>query len=210
MIGRKIGDIAFKINKKIHFIHFRIDRIADIDRFLPNTFQSAAEQVYLLGEPEGELAGSEYLAVYENLEAGALPNLNLAEIKKRLEFLLELNQNGLLLSAHDISEGGLAIALAEMTKNIGIKVDINLENTEALKVLFGECLGRFIISTTKQQAGEIEALAAAKNIPLLFLGVTGGNNLQLTLNGLKSLDLNLGKYRPVYEKSIARIMDRNE
>lgn len=187
-----------------------IGLLEDIDRFLPNTFQSAAEQVYLLGEPEGELAGSEYLAVYENLEAGALPNLNLAEIKKRLEFLLELNQNGLLLSAHDISEGGLAIALAEMTKNIGIKVDINLENTEALKVLFGECLGRFIISTTKQQAGEIEALAAAKNIPLLFLGVTGGNNLQLTLNGLKSLDLNLGKYRPVYEKSIARIMDRNE
>jgi len=187
-----------------------IGLLEDVDRILPNAFRSAAEQVYLLGEPEGELAGSEYLAVYENVEAGALPELNLPEIKNRLEFLLELNQSGLLLSAHDIAEGGLAVALAEMTKNIGVKVNLNLENSEALTVLFGERLGRFIISAPKQNADKIEALAAAKNIPLFFLGETGGSNLQITFNGQKCLDLNLGKYRPVYEQSIAKIMDGTE
>jgi len=178
----------------------------DVDRLLPNTFQSAAEQVYLLGEPEGELAGSEYLAIYENMEAGALPEMNLPEIKNRLEFLLKLQQNGLLLSVHDISEGGLAVALAEMTKNIGVKVNLDLDNSAILKVFFGERLGRFLITVSKQNAGKVEALAVAQNIPLLFLGETGGSNLQIIFNGQKLIDLSLGKYRPIYEQSIAKIM----
>jgi phosphoribosylformylglycinamidine synthase II len=179
--------------------------LEDLKHVLSNQFHSGGEQIYLLGELEGELAGSEYLALFENLEAGALPELNLQEIKKRLDFLLELNRAGLLLAAHDVTEGGLAVALAEMTEKCGATVKFNTKNK--LKALFGERLGRIIISTAKENAPKIESQAKTAGICLHSLGESGGNSLRIFVNETISLDIPLNKYRPVFEQTISKIME---
>jgi len=177
----------------------------DLDQVLGNRFKTEGEQIYLLGELDGELAGSEYLAMYENLEAGALPPLDLVKIKDRLDFLLELNRAGLLLAAHDVTEGGLAVALAEMTAGCGAKVSLNSQ--DELKTLFGERLGRIIISARRENGSKIESLARSAGIPLHYLGESAGNSLQITVNGLIRLDISLEKYRPVFEQTIRNIMN---
>ncbi|NLI93194.1 MAG: phosphoribosylformylglycinamidine synthase subunit PurL [Peptococcaceae bacterium] len=182
-----------------------IGLLEDLDLVLCNHIKTEGEQIYLLGELEGELAGSEYLAMFENLEAGALPELNLKNIKEILTFLLKLNGKGLLTAAHDISEGGLAVALAEMTVQYGASV--NLETADKLKALFGERLGRILISTTKGNAAKIESLAHQAGVSLRHLGESGGKTLTIMVNGSKCLDVSLDKYRPVFERTIRNIMN---
>lgn len=179
--------------------------IEDLNQVLSNQFKAKGEQIYLLGELAGELAGSEYLAVFENLEAGALPELNLGQIKRTIDFLLELNREGLLAAAHDLAEGGLAVALAEMTVRCG--ATINIKTEDLLKVLFGERLGRILIATTKENGSKIEKLAQAAQIPCHYLGESGGDTLKIDINGATCLDISLGKYRPVFEQTIRSIMD---
>lgn len=176
----------------------------DLNHVLGNTFQKPGELVYLIGEPEGELAGSEYLAQFENLEAGALPDLNLHDIKGRIDFLLELNKAGKVLSAHDVSEGGLAVALAEMGLSTGARIELRTD--EPLRVLFGEKLGRMIIAVSPEDGGHVEELARTARIPLAKLGVTGGDSLSVTINGKPCIDIAVSEYRPVFERTIRKIM----
>lgn len=183
-----------------------IGLLEDLDQVLGNRFQSEGEQIYILGELEGELAGSEYLAMFEGLEAGALPELDLKGIKERLEFLLELNGAGLLRSAHDVTEGGLAVSLAEMTEKYG--ATINIETNHKLKAFFGERLGRILFSASKENASRIESLAKAAGIPLTSLGETGGDKLRIMVNGTSCLNISLDKYRPIFEQTIRSIMDQ--
>ncbi|HHV65270.1 MAG TPA: phosphoribosylformylglycinamidine synthase subunit PurL [Peptococcaceae bacterium] len=179
--------------------------IEDLSQILGNTFRSEGEQIYLLGELEGELSGSEYLAQLENMEAGKLPELDLQEIKRRIDFLLELNKQGILLSAHDVSEGGLAVALAEMTVKYGATV--NIKGSNQLKKLFGERLGRIIISISAQNAPKLEASAKDAGIPLVHLGESGGNTLKVMFNETCCLNVPLATYRPLFEQAIANRMN---
>ena len=178
--------------------------IEDISNILSNEFRSEQEQIYLIGELHGELSGSQYLSMWENLEAGALPELNLQAIKDRINFLLELNAAGYVLAAHDVTEGGLAVALAEMTVATG--AILNLNTDDELKALFGERLGRIIISVSNENRDRVEKLARAAGIPLHHLGESDGSQLNISINGSQCLDIPVRTYRRVYEKTIAEIM----
>ncbi|KUO65853.1 MAG: phosphoribosylformylglycinamidine synthase [Gracilibacter sp. BRH_c7a] len=182
-----------------------IGLIDDLNNVLRNNFKSEGEEIYLLGELNGELAGSEYLAQWENLEAGELPELNLKAIRNRIDFLLDLNSAGHVLAAHDITEGGLTVALAEMTVDTG--AILNIDTDDELKTLFGERLGRIIISVAKENRTRVESIAKAGAIPLHHLGVSGGSNLQISLNGSQCLDIPISTYRRVYERTIRDKME---
>ena len=182
-----------------------IGLLEDLDQVLKNQITSEGEQLYLVGEREGELAGSEYLSRFEQLEAGSLPEPDLKEIQKRLDFILEGNKQGLLLAAHDISEGGLAVCLAEMTINCG--AEINIESGNQLKVLFGERLGRIIVTAPKEKSAALETLAREYDIPLTHLGSSKGKNLKIKVAGQECLDVPLSQYRPLYESAIRDIME---
>lgn len=179
--------------------------VEDLNHLLRSSFKSEGEKVYLIGELNGELAGSEYLAMFEGLEAGALPELNLKDIKARLDFVLKINRAGLVLSAHDVAEGGLAVALAEMTKTCGAEISIFTD--DILRALFGERLGRIIISVSEENTKKVENMAAAENIPLVCLGKTGGDSLTIRVNGEECLNTPVKKYREVYEGSLKKIME---
>ncbi len=179
--------------------------IDDLNNVLGNSFKSEGEEIYLLGELNGELAGSEYLARWEDLEAGELPELNLQAVRERINLLLELNSAGHVLSAHDVTEGGLAVALAEMTVDTGAILNIDTDND--LKTLFGERLGRIIITVTQENRTRVESLAKAAGVPIHHLGKSGGSNLQISLNGSQCLDIPVITYRRVFERTIGDKME---
>ena len=156
-------------------------------RRLPAGFQREGDVVALLGAWEGapgDLGGSTYLKVLRQEVAGRPPTLDLGRERAVQHLCLEAFRAGLLRSAHDCSDGGLAVALAEscIWGNIGIKSepDIQLSNTADavdLKVLawyFGEVPSRIIVSLSEDAWPELSKLAEGAGVPLKRLGVVGG------------------------------------
>jgi phosphoribosylformylglycinamidine synthase len=176
----------------------------DIDRRCPAVFPAGGEKIFLLGSVEGLLAGSEYASMFENPVAGALPPLNLPGLKKRLDFILAAQERRLLSAAHDITEGGFAVALTEMAAGTGARVD--LPPGEILPALFGEGPGRFILTAAAGAEAELKALAAAWEQPLAWVGETGGEELSISLGGADALRLTRARCRAAYGNALAALM----
>lgn len=179
--------------------------VEDINKIPSSKFTDAGDYIYMLGSQEGSLAGSEYLAMFEGLEVGALPDLNLDEVKTNIDFLLEANRRGLVRTAHDLSEGGFAVAIAEMCKQVGSEV--SLETEDLLGTVFGERMGRIIVAADPAKAEELEKLAIGSKIKFAKIGIVGGNNLVIRVNGEEVINIAREKYTDIYEKTIRRIME---
>ena len=123
-------------------------------------FREEGDAIVLFGECTDELGGSEYLATVHNVVAGAPPRCDLDVERKTIEALLEAIQSGMITSAHDCSDGGLAVALAECVMAGGdrdrmLGCDVDLSPWASLPfraVLFGEAQGRIVISTPNASA----------------------------------------------------------
>ena len=99
--------------------------LEDISKRVPSFFQNEGDIVFLCGETLNEIGASHYLMLEHGLEKGAVPRLDLKKENALQEFLVQAAQSGLFISAHDLSEGGLAVALAESSfaKKIGVVID---------------------------------------------------------------------------------------
>jgi len=163
-------------------------------------FKDEGDAVILLGETREELGGSEYLAVIHKRKAGRPPRIDLAAESALQQLMLALAAQELLKSAHDCSEGGLAVALAEcciMEPSHLIGATVSLPGptlaragagrppaggrrpirTDAL--LFGESAGRIVISCARFHVERIEHLAARHQVPLALIGRVGGAHLRI-------------------------------
>ncbi|MBI4297625.1 MAG: phosphoribosylformylglycinamidine synthase subunit PurL [Chloroflexi bacterium] len=164
--------------------------LEDIDKRCPMGFQGEGDAVYLLGPMGAEashLAGSEYLALEHGLVAGQ-PAIDLdmeVQVQRRC---LEAIQRGLLRSAHDCSEGGLAVALAEsaIAGGMGFTGEFELSGRRDA-ALFGEAPSRIVVSVQPGQEEELQALAQSWKVPLLRLGRVRGR--QFLIPDLVDLDL---------------------
>ena len=161
--------------------------LEDIERRCDAPFQQAGDRVLLLsGTPVAEtadaatLAGSTYLRVFHNMAAGR-PRLDLAAEAAAQRCVLAAIRAGLLSSAHDCADGGLAAALAECAVWGGIGVDAPaLPVGERLDAaLFGEAQSRFVLSCPPARLPELAALAVEHGVHLHELGVTGGDRFRL-------------------------------
>jgi phosphoribosylformylglycinamidine synthase II len=138
--------------------------IESLEHVTRSAFERDGDEIVLLGEPTEEIGGSEYLHAIHGVVAGAPPACDLARERALIEALLESISLGAVRSAHDCSDGGLAIALAECTmmnrtRLMGADVDLTAWPSLPLRaLLFGEAQGRVIVSTADVQA----VLAAAK------------------------------------------------
>ena len=137
--------------------------------------------IVLLGTTRPELGGSEYLRVVHNKVAGTPPLLDLGEEKRVQDLCLTGIEQRLLLSAHDLSEGGLAIALAEcaILGDIGAQVDLpttdyRLSTTDWL---FSESQSRILVSLKKKNLARFEEIAREKKVNLTILGEVSGTKL---------------------------------
>ena len=134
----------------------------------------------LLGDTPPALDGSEYLAVVHGQVAGA-PSIDLDSEVAVQTLLRDLIQAGLLASAHDCSDGGLAVAVAESAFAGGSGVDLDAGWTHEREdvALFGEAPSRIVISATAEAWPDVEHLAAAAGVSVRELGRVGGDRLRV-------------------------------
>ena len=132
------------------------------------------------------LGGSRYLKVCHGLKIGPPPHVDLAHEIKVQNAVRDLIREGLVQSAHDCSEGGLAIALAESCFNpdrlFGADIALNAGDTPAATVLFNESQSRIIISVTPDNLDKAIAMLRERDVPFQQLGKVGGDELQIRIN----------------------------
>jgi phosphoribosylformylglycinamidine synthase len=148
--------------------------VDDVTKRTPTGFQAAGEQAFLLGETREELSGSEWAHVVHGHLGGMPPTVDLAA-ERALAHLLA-DGVGLLTSAHDLSDGGLAHGLVESCLRHGVGVQISLAG-DAFVDLFSESTARVVVTVAPADVERLEALAAQHGVPLARLGETGGDAL---------------------------------
>ncbi len=190
-----------------------IGLIDDISRITRSTFQHDGDAILLLGEMGGELGGSEYLATIHGKAVGPPPRCDAAREKMVIDALLAAIEAGVVSSAHDCSDGGLAIALAECciaNRDCESGADIDLSGYSSLTdrgILFGETQGRIIVSSSAPE--RVLAIAKAAGVPCVQIGTVRRNadSLDITLPK-SSLRSPLSVLRRAYHSTIPAIMSR--
>jgi len=154
--------------------------IDDLGRAVSPGFKAAGDAVVLIGESFEELGGSEYLKVVHGVEAGAPPAIDLELERRTQEMLLEAIGAGLVRSAHDLSEGGLAAALAECAfhsaRKLGCEVGLDGPLRDDV-LLFAESQSRVLVTCRKADLAKLLALAARRGVPAKAIGRVGGTTL---------------------------------
>jgi phosphoribosylformylglycinamidine synthase subunit PurL len=162
------------------------------DRVVSRRFRNAGDAVVLLGEGHGELGGSEYLNVAHGMVRGMPPALDLEAERSLQDVLVALAAERLIESAHDCSDGGLAVTLAECcfdTGSIGADVSIGgsrvstNQTVNDAAALFGESSSRAIVSARPDYVATILERAAAARVPARVIGRVGGDALNIALDG---------------------------
>ncbi len=154
--------------------------VDDVTKIMTPGFKAEDATIILIGESREELGGSEYLKCIANTEDGPSPQLNLDKEKRIQGFCLDAISKGLLLSAHDISEGGLAVCIAECAFHSLGKTGCRVNIPEKIRPdasLFGESQSRILVTVKKRDQGKIAVLAQKHRVPATILGKTGGTRL---------------------------------
>ncbi|MFN3673624.1 MAG: phosphoribosylformylglycinamidine synthase subunit PurL [Bosea sp. (in: a-proteobacteria)] len=154
--------------------------LADVTKHATVAFKAAGEAILLIGATQGWLGQSAYLATVCGREEGAPPPVDLAVERRNGDFVRGLITAQRVGACHDLSDGGLAVALAEMAMAGGIGATIGtLPLGPRHAVLFGEDQARYLVTVPAAQAEAILAEAEAASVPALRLGQTGGDALAI-------------------------------
>lgn len=173
--------------------------IDDVARRIPSGWQDAGENIYLLGVTANELSGSAWAQVVHEHLGGRPPAVDLAAEKRLAELLRAGSDQGLISSAHDLSEGGLGQALAETVMRFGVGARVWLteimdrDGVDAASALFSESTGRVIVSVPREEDVKFRGLCAGRDYPVLRIGVTDsaadGDEPALEVQGLFTVPL---------------------
>ena len=174
--------------------------IEDASKALGRSFTQPGASVILLGDAAPHLGGSEYLKLVHGLVRGTPPVIQLDQEHTLQQCLVTLAQDGLVQSAHDCSEGGLAVTLAECcfdSGGIGAEVsvaDASDAGAPAVKLaatLFGESASRVVVSASAANAASVLARAHDAGVAAVMIGQTGGNRVRLAVDGTEVIDVGL-------------------
>ena len=161
--------------------------LEDASRVLTRAFRGRGDAVILLGTDLGELGGSEYLKTVHGLLRGDAPALDLAREAALIAFVTQSAAAGLLRSAHDCSDGGIAVTLAECcfdTGGTGLTAELGSELE-----LFSESASRIVVSVEASKEEAILSRAAAAGVPARRIGVTGGPRITISVSGVNVIDI---------------------
>ena len=182
--------------------------IEDQSKVMTAGFKQAGHCIGLIGFTMEELGGSEYLKVLFDRNEGKPPVLDRKHEKQVQEFCLELIQKGLIQSAHDCSEGGLAIAVAEScfsatAKALGATLELE-SNLRADALLFGETQSRIIISFPEELTDQIKDLALSYPVDFSLIGKTGGSQFTVSINGQEYIKQDIESAKNIWKTSLGR------
>jgi len=163
--------------------------IDDVARRVPSGWQDEGHNIYLLGETSAELDGSAWAGVVHDHLGGVPPVVDLGREKQLAELLRAAALEGLIDSAHDLSDGGLAIALAEGVGRFGVGARVFLgEVTEDAGIdlataLFSESTGRVIVTVPREDDVKFRGLCEGRGYPVRRIGVTDAASGSLEIQG---------------------------
>jgi phosphoribosylformylglycinamidine synthase len=189
--------------------------VEDERRILGRAFAGAGDVIVLLGDSRVTFGGSEYLKTIGGLVRGAPPELDLGLEHALQQLLAAAAADGLLRSAQDASDGGLAIALAECcfdTGGIGARVDFPLPVARGQDggrglALFGESASRAIVSVEPDLLDELLARARAVGVPADPIGETGGDRIVIDVGGSAAVDVELAAAERAWARAIGELVE---
>jgi phosphoribosylformylglycinamidine synthase len=191
----------------------------DVAKHCPSRFQRDGDVIALLGDTREELGASEYLEVVHGLVAGRVPEIDLDREAGVQALCREAIAAGLLHSAHDCSDGGLAVALVESCSGpFGLPADDAAAGAPAIgaqielppawaamrpdAVLFGETQSRILVSVPPERWDALVALGRRRGIPVHRLGTTGGDRVTIA----PYVDVPLAEALTVYHTALERLL----
>ncbi|MDQ1205268.1 phosphoribosylformylglycinamidine synthase subunit PurL [Microbacterium sp. SORGH_AS_0862] len=175
--------------------------IDDVARRIPSGWQDAGENLYLLGVTANELSGSAWAQVVHDHLGGRPPAVDLAAEKRLAQLLRAAGDQGLVSSAHDLSEGGLGQALAEGVMRFGVGARVWLteimerDGVDAASALFSESTGRVIVSVPREEDVKFRGLCDGRDYPVLRIGVTDSGDGESVLEVQDVFTLSVSELR---------------
>lgn len=182
--------------------------VHDTDHITTQGFKAEGDVILLLGDTLNELGGSEFQACVHGVTEGRPPQLDLATEKKLLDAVLGAIQSGLVASAHDLSEGGLAVALAESCISGGLGAVVDFDSTLRPDVaLFSESQSRILLSASEEHAEKLQEFIASRGVPVQRIGRVAGDELVIRVGGVSALNRPLAGLKRVWEDTIPCLMN---
>jgi len=181
-----------------------IGLIKNIDKTVNQWFKNEGDLIAILGDTYDELDGTEYQKMFMGNIAGIPPSIDLDLESRLISTLIELANKSIINSAHDLSEGGIAVALAECcfskNKNFGFIVNldnINVKKLNKTELLFSESQSRCIVSINKQSLNKLKDITSKNCINLNLIGIVGG--IKMIIENI--LDLNVESVYQEWDKA---------
>ncbi len=195
-----------------------IGLVEDVRRVVQPGFKQSGDQIALLGTSADDLSLSEYAAIINGASTadmianGAVPHLDLAVERAVQAACLAAAEAGLLASAHDCSDGGLAVALAECCfsslnrESTGAKISLPASLSTTV-TLFSESPSRIIISFAESARAEIASIAQRENCALTMIGEVGGSKLQIEVGDENVVTADLAELENVWRSSLPKKLE---
>jgi phosphoribosylformylglycinamidine synthase len=187
--------------------------IENAETTVGRAFRAAGDAIVLLGESRNELGGSEYLKLAHGLIRGVPPALDLAREAALHGVLIKGAASGLIRSAHDCAEGGLAITLAECCFDTMFGVDADLTPVDGdtgyrdVATLFSESATRVVMSVEADRTAEALDLAAGAGVPAAVIGRVGGSRIRMKIGGSPVIDETLDEAQHLWSDAIGHYFE---
>jgi phosphoribosylformylglycinamidine synthase subunit PurL len=173
----------------------------DVRRRVRSGFESAGASVVLLGETRPEFGGSLWAWVTHGHLGGRPPEVDLAAEQRLARVLVTAASRGLLLAGHDLSDGGLAVGLAEACLAGGTGCSVTLPG-DPFTYLFSESAARAVVAVAPGAEEEFAVLCVDERQPAFVIGVTGGPSLQVT----GAFEISLSELAAVHEQALPALL----
>ncbi len=184
--------------------------LEDVRGAVTQWFKREGDLVFLLGDVEGGLGGSEYLALVHGKEAGRPRPVDLGREKAVHDAVRAARDAGLIVSAHDCAEGGLAFALLECCisgPDGAVGADIKIEGKGRLdEILFGEAPSRIVVSAPPESRARLDHVARGVGVPLHLLGQVGGSSLSIAARGTTVVDQEVVTARSAWRTALNHLL----
>jgi phosphoribosylformylglycinamidine synthase len=183
--------------------------MADVHKMATVAIKREGDAIIVVGETRGHLGQSIYLREIEGRETGACPPVDLVVERKNGDVVRTLIESGRVDTVHDISDGGLLVALAEMALagNIGLEVGIAGETTESVPFFFGEDQARYVLAVPADKTQDILDEARERGI---FVAAIGKSHAAKTLRVAREGEVSLSQLRSAHETWFPNFMSAEE
>jgi phosphoribosylformylglycinamidine synthase len=196
----KAGKIKISVPPTI--LYSMVAKIDDVQQTITSNFKADGDLIYILGKTYDELGASEFYKLFDRLGAN-VPKVRKENAKRLYEKVMKANEQNLIESCHDLSDGGLVVAVCESAigTEFGVELDVSeLGELSLNAILFSESHSRFIVSIKQGNKTEFEKLMGSDS---LFLGkVNSTKRFIVNRGGGKIIDLEIAKLQEAWDKGL--------